>query len=124
MDLKAFCHRAWKWAGVALFAAVNLTPASAFAQMCPMCYNAAASSKAGALQALRSGTLILMIPPLALFAAVFVFVYRKRDRFNGEELVNAEVEREFELFRAKAEFLRDSERGVETTSTRPSYPAA
>jgi hypothetical protein len=58
------------------------TSVSAFAQSCPMCYNAAASSKASAIQALRSGTLILIFPVLFIFAGILVIAYRSRNRFN------------------------------------------
>ena len=59
--------------------------APAFAQSCPMCYNAAASTKASAIQALRSGTLILIFPVLFLFAGILFVVYRSRNRFNEAE---------------------------------------
>ena len=54
----------------------------AFAQSCPMCYNAAASTKASAIQALRSGTLILIFPVLFIFAGILIVLYRSRNRFN------------------------------------------
>jgi hypothetical protein len=47
-----------------------------------MCYNAAASSKASAIQALRSGTLILIFPVLFIFAGILFIAYRSRNRFN------------------------------------------
>ncbi len=56
-----------------------------YAQSCPMCYNAAAATKASAIQALRSGTLILIFPVLFLFAGILVIVFRSRNRFNEAE---------------------------------------
>lgn len=53
-----------------------------FAQSCPMCYNAAAASKAGAVHALRSGVLILLIPPVLISMGIFLMALRGRDRFN------------------------------------------
>ncbi len=55
------------------------------AQSCPMCYNAAAATKASAIQALRSGTLILIFPVLFLVTGILVMVYRSRNRFNDGE---------------------------------------
>jgi hypothetical protein len=54
----------------------------AYAQSCPMCYNAAASTKASAIQALRSGTLILIFPVLFLFVGILAIAFRSRNRFN------------------------------------------
>lgn len=71
---------------VALVAAVP-----AFAQSCPMCYNAAASTKASAIQALRSGTLILIFPVLFIFAGILFVVYRSRNRFNAVEAGGGEA---------------------------------
>jgi hypothetical protein len=48
-----------------------------------MCYTSAAAAKAGALQALRSGILILLVPALVMFAGIFVVIYHCRDRFSG-----------------------------------------
>jgi hypothetical protein len=73
-------------------------PTAAWAQTCPLCYRAAAASKAGALAALRSGVLILMIPPVIIFGLVTLMAVRGRDRFNEvEDVAPAEKEREPEL---------------------------
>jgi len=68
--------------------------ALAYAQGCAMCYTSAAAAKAGALQALRSGILILLVPALVMFAGIFVVIYRSRDRFNGAAGWTAERDRE------------------------------
>jgi hypothetical protein len=59
-----------------------------------MCYTTAAAAKAGALQALRSGILILLVPALTMFAGIFMVIYRSRDRFNGATEWTAERDRE------------------------------
>jgi hypothetical protein len=53
----------------------------AYAQGCAMCYNDAAAAKSTAIQALRSGTLILLFPVLLLFAGILVMAFRSRNRF-------------------------------------------
>lgn len=62
---------------------VLAVPAPGLAQGCAMCYTSAAAAKAGAIQALRSGILILLVPALLMFGAIFVVIYRYRNRFNG-----------------------------------------
>jgi hypothetical protein len=67
----------------ALFAALWI-PASAFAQNCALCYTQAAGSGARVIQALRSGILFLMMPPILICVALTVMAYRKRNQFAVE----------------------------------------
>jgi hypothetical protein len=84
-----------KWTRWAVgLAGVLSSSALAYAQGCAMCYTSAAAAKAGALQALRSGILILLVPALTMFAGIFVVIYRSRDRFNGAVGWTAERDRE------------------------------
>jgi len=62
-----------------------LSSSLAFAQGCAMCYNNAAATKASGQQALRSGILILMFPPLFMLAGIFVAVWRRRNKFFGDD---------------------------------------
>ena len=80
---------------LAALAGVLSPSALAYAQGCAMCYTSAAAAKAGALQALRSGILILLVPALMMFAGIFVVIYRSRDRFNGGVEWTAEQDREW-----------------------------
>ncbi|HEV2176492.1 MAG TPA: hypothetical protein VGW33_04720 [Terriglobia bacterium] len=71
----------------ASLAAVILTLTAstpAFAQGCAMCYNTAAAASAGAIQALRSGILILTFPPALIFITIFVLILHRRNRFDEE----------------------------------------
>jgi hypothetical protein len=79
---------------VAALAGVLSSSTLAYAQGCAMCYTSAAAARAGAVQALRSGILILLVPALIMFAGIFVVIYRSRDRFNGSADWSAERERE------------------------------
>src|SRR5437870_3149830 len=57
------------------------TPLPARAQSCALCYTQAASAGARMIQALRSGILILIVPPtLATVGMIFV-VHHKRNQF-------------------------------------------
>jgi hypothetical protein len=57
-------------------------PAPVFAQSCAMCYTAAAKSGPQVIQALKSGILILLFPPLFICGGISFLAYRKRDLFN------------------------------------------
>jgi TRAP-type C4-dicarboxylate transport system permease small subunit len=56
---------------------VSLIPLSAFAQSCALCYTQAAMSGRHMIEALRSGILILVIPP-TLGSVAFLFIIRHR----------------------------------------------
>jgi len=89
-------ERAWKLvsqAGGALAIMGYTTLASG--QNCAMCYNTAAAAKAKAIQALRSGILVLLIPPALMFIGIFARAFRSKERSSEESLVRAD-----ELWRA------------------------
>jgi hypothetical protein len=67
--------------GVALVVLILLlTAVPAFSQNCALCYTQAASAGARMIQALRSGILILILPPtLGSIGMIFV-VYHKRNQ--------------------------------------------
>ena len=59
---------------------ILLTAVPAFSQSCALCYTQAASSGSRMIQALKSGILILIVPPtLGSIGMIFV-VYRKRNQ--------------------------------------------
>jgi hypothetical protein len=55
-----------------------------FAQNCALCYSQAAASGRRVIEALRSGILILVFPPMLIFVIFAVMAYKKRDQFNSE----------------------------------------
>jgi hypothetical protein len=69
--------------GAALVGAL-LTPALTFAQSCALCYSQAAGSGARLIQALRSGILVLVFPPMLICIGLAFMAYRKRNQFNEE----------------------------------------
>lgn len=84
-----------------------------------MCYTSASAAKAGAIQALRSGILILLIPSLLVFAATAVLVIRRRNQFNEAPDWTEEQDRELNDFLASMEPTGDREAHrieVETSS--------
>ena len=69
--------------GPGLLAAL-LAPALASAQSCALCYSQAAGSGSRLIQALRSGILILVFPPMLILIGLAVMAYRKRNQFHEE----------------------------------------
>lgn len=65
--------------------ALNLAffiPSLVYAQNCPLCYTQAAGAGARVIQALRSGILILVIPPMLICIGIAIMAYKKRNQFN------------------------------------------
>ncbi len=62
----------------------------AAAQQCALCYTQAASAGQRMIQALRSGILILVIPPTLMSVVVIGILYRKRNHFQPDYAVEAE----------------------------------
>ncbi len=65
-------------------AGVMATAVPAMAQGCAQCYTQAASAGDRFVQALRSGILVLIFPPLLMSVAVAVLAYKKRNQFREE----------------------------------------
>jgi 4-hydroxybenzoate polyprenyltransferase len=50
-----------------------------------MCYTQAASAGARMVQALRSGILVLIFPPMGICIGLMVMSYKKRNRFQDRD---------------------------------------
>jgi hypothetical protein len=72
------------------FAAILLGPGLTYAQSCALCYTQAAGSGPRMIAALRSGIIILAIPPTVICIGITWMAYKKRNQFNDDE----EIERE------------------------------
>ena len=68
-------------AGLTMLAA----PLPAFSQSCALCYTQAASAGARMIQALRSGILILIIPPTCMSVGMIFIVHHKRNQCKRSE---------------------------------------
>ena len=66
---------------LAVLAAFALPP-MAFSQGCSLCYTQVAKSGARMIRALRSGIVILIVPPLSMCVGMMVAAYRKRNQFH------------------------------------------
>lgn len=67
------------------FGAALATPALTLAQSCALCYTQAAGSGSRMIAALRSGILILAIPPTLICAGITWMAYKKRNQFNDAD---------------------------------------
>lgn len=70
--------RVLKRAGLPL--AVLVLGAACSAQSCALCYTQAASSGKRMIQGLKSGILVLVVPPMFMSAGITFLAYRKRNQ--------------------------------------------
>jgi hypothetical protein len=56
-----------------------------YAQNCALCYTQAASAGSRVIQGLRSGILVLIIPPMFMSVGITLLAYRKRNQFSRTE---------------------------------------
>ncbi|MGB2604774.1 MAG: hypothetical protein WBC78_14340 [Candidatus Sulfotelmatobacter sp.] len=68
-----------------------ISPTQLHAQGCAMCYQSAAASGARLIHALKSGIVILMIPPLLMTGVFARLVYTRRNLCNEEFVDHREV---------------------------------
>ena len=61
-------------------------PLPVFSQNCALCYTQAASAGARMIQALRSGILVLIIPPTLMTVGFGFVAYQKRNQFRDGEI--------------------------------------
>jgi hypothetical protein len=75
-------ERPLRWVAIALVGLVLVvfSPA-AFSQSCALCYTQAASSGSRMIEALRSGILVLIIPPTLMWLVIAAIMYSKRNQF-------------------------------------------
>jgi len=79
-------HRARAALVSALVLASN---AAAHAQSCALCYTQAAGAGHRFIQGLRTGILVLIVPPMFMSVGITVLAYRKRDRTNDKKSENS-----------------------------------
>jgi len=56
--------------------------ATCYAQSCALCYTQAAGAGHNLRQGLKSGILVLIVPPIFMSVGITVLAYRKRNRTN------------------------------------------
>ncbi len=81
--------------GLAIAAVVS-APSALYAQGCAMCYQSAAASGPRTIEALRHGILIMLFPPLFIFAGIIVMAHRRRNDLDDSTFT--EFQDEFTAF--------------------------
>jgi hypothetical protein len=66
----------------ALVVAAN---AACYAQSCALCYTQAAGSGHRFIQGLKTGILVLIVPPMFMSVGITVLAYKKRNRTNDKK---------------------------------------
>ena len=61
--------------------AITAYAPAVFSQSCALCYTQAASSGSRMIEALRSGILVLIIPPTLMWLVIAAIMYSKRNQF-------------------------------------------
>ena len=64
-------------------AVVVLSNVASYAQSCALCYTQAAGSGHKFIQGLRTGILVLIVPPMFMSVGITVLAYKKRNRTNN-----------------------------------------
>lgn len=65
-------------------AVVLISNAAAYAQSCALCYTQAAGSGHKFIQGLRTGILVLIVPPMFMSVGITYLAYKKRNRTNNQ----------------------------------------
>jgi hypothetical protein len=63
--------------------------ATAYAQSCALCYTQAAGAGHRFIQGLRTGILVLIVPPMLMSVGITVLAYKKRNRTNDKKGENS-----------------------------------
>jgi hypothetical protein len=83
--------RILRWLTLAI---VLCVPGLALAQSCALCYTQAAGSGSRMIAALRSGILILAVPPTLFCVGITWMAYKKRNQFNDDDSVELKEKNE------------------------------
>jgi len=76
-------------AGIAMISPL-LGPGLLSAQSCALCYTQAASAGSRMIEALRSGILVLVVPPMLISLGIAWMAYKKRNQFDDEQALEAQ----------------------------------
>jgi hypothetical protein len=70
-------------------ALVLASNAASYAQSCALCYTQAAGAGHRFIQGLRTGILVLIVPPMFMSVGITVLAFRKRNRTHDKETQNS-----------------------------------
>jgi hypothetical protein len=61
-----------------------VVPSLVYAQNCALCYTQAAGAGSRMIAALKSGILVLVVPPMLICVGITWMAYKKRNQFNED----------------------------------------
>lgn len=73
------------WEKMVALSAYWFIPSMAFAQNCALCYTQAAGAGSRMIAALKSGILVLVVPPMLICVGISWMAYKKRNQFNEDQ---------------------------------------
>jgi hypothetical protein len=76
--------KALGWRPVIVLALLLASHGASNAQSCALCYTQAASASHRLIQGLRTGILVLIVPPMFMSVGITVLAYKKRNRTNDK----------------------------------------
>lgn len=85
MKLSPVRSLALKSKAVVVGALVLATNMAAHAQSCALCYTQAAGAGHRFIQGLRTGILVLIVPPMFMSVGITFLAYKKRNRTNDKK---------------------------------------
>ena len=83
-----WCFRRLKALGLRPALVLGLLLASrgvGYTQSCALCYTQAASASHRLIQGLRTGILVLIVPPMFMSVGITILAYKKRNRTNDKK---------------------------------------
>jgi hypothetical protein len=86
MSSPRVCSRGASFLLCCVFFVLITLSVPAVAQSCALCYTQAAGSGSRMIRALKSGILILVVPPTLMTMATLCVCYRKRQQFHDPNL--------------------------------------
>ena len=70
---------------IAALCSFLLVPGLVYAQNCALCYTQAAGAGSRMIAALKSGILVLVVPPMLICVGITWMAYKKRNQFNEDQ---------------------------------------
>ena len=83
MGFPAFYSLARRSKALLVGAVIFATNSACYAQSCALCYTQAAGGGRKLIQGLRTGILVLIVPPTFMSVGITVLAYKKRNRTNA-----------------------------------------
>ena len=85
MDVSSMLRLSRRGKAALIGAVVLMANAAAYAQSCALCYTQAAGAGHRLIQGLRTGILVLIVPPMFMSVGITWLAYKKRNRTNNQK---------------------------------------